>query len=482
MDPQGRWSHPAILCTAAAIARPRPLWFLDSLQVEPPIRYAPTTDGASIAYWSHGAGPTLVQTPLLPYSHIQREWHNPHIRDWYEHLGTAVNVVRYDARGNGMSSRDAGEVDIEAHVRDLTAVMERLGEDPVAIMGVFHSGPAAILYAARNPERVSHLILWCTYANGADYWKAARAEGLRALRQTDYEMFLLTGAHELLGWSKNEESALFAELMRVAVTPDEADRLLAATRGFDAEAALPEIRCPTLVIHRRDLSWIDVGLSRDMAARIPEARLLIVEGSSPYPAAGEVEPLVAAVHEFIGVGHGHFEPAAGGFRTVLFTDLVDHTRMIASMGDDAGREILREHEAITRELLRQNGGTEIKALGDGFMASFRSATQAVRCAIALQKRIHARNLAVSKGAPQLSVRIGINAGEPIEEAGDLFGASVIMASRIASSAGGGQIRVAGAVRDLVAGKGFGFLNPADITLKGFEEPVRVWDVDWGGSV
>ena len=107
-------------------------------------------------------------------------------------------------------------------------------------------------------------------------------------------------------------------------------------------------------------------------------------------------------------------------RTVIFTDLVGHTEMMSRLGDERGRDVLREHERITREVLKAHGGTEVKTMGDGFMASFGSVTRAVACAVALQHAFTER-----EGEP-LSVRVGLNAGEPIEEDGDLFGATVIL--------------------------------------------------------
>ena len=165
-------------------------------------------------------------------------------------------------------------------------------------------------------------------------------------------------------------------------------------------------------------------------------------------------------------------PAVAAFRTVLFTDLVGHTEMMSRLGDEKGRDVLRDHERITREVLKANGGTEVKTMGDGFMASFGSVTKAVECAVALQ-----RAFAEREGEP-LSVRVGLNAGEPIEEDGDLFGATVILASRIAAKAEGGEILVANAVRELSTGKGFLFSDRGEFVAKGFEEPVRVYEVSW----
>jgi class 3 adenylate cyclase len=292
---------------------------------------------------------------------------------------------------------------------------------------------------------------------------------------------LRTAAHELFGWADDEDADRFADLMRSAVTPEDADRLIAATRSFDVSDSLPQVRCPTLVLHRRDLHWLDIDLSRDLASRIPDARLAVVDGRSPLPSAGDTTMATRFIAEFLGLAPPRVpsDPSPGAFRAVFFSDLVGHTDMMSSLGDQRGREVLREHEQITREVLHEHGGTEIKALGDGFMASFSRITSALNCAVALQRRIEDRNTSPeSADAPPLALRIGLNAGEPIEENGDLFGATVILASRIAGAAGGGEILVSNAVRELSAGKGFIFRDRGTFDAKGFDEPVPIWDVDW----
>jgi class 3 adenylate cyclase len=165
-------------------------------------------------------------------------------------------------------------------------------------------------------------------------------------------------------------------------------------------------------------------------------------------------------------------PVPPGVRTVLFTDLVGHSEMMHRLGDARGRDVLREHERITRETLSAHGGVEVKSMGDGFMASFASVTRAMECAIALQRAFAAR-----EGEP-LQVRVGLNAGEPIEEDGDLFGSTVILASRIAAQAGPGETLVPDTVRGLLSGKGFLFGDRGTFVPKGFDESLRLWDVRW----
>ena len=118
--------------------------------------------------------------------------------------GEFVTVVRHDGRGTGLSQREAEDVSLEANVRDLEAAIETLRSGPVALMGVFHSSPASMVNATLHPERISHLIPWCSYARGEENWRSNRSEGLRVLRQADYQPCLRTVAHELLGWADDE--------------------------------------------------------------------------------------------------------------------------------------------------------------------------------------------------------------------------------------------------------------------------------------
>lgn len=445
-----------------------------------PIRYARTSDDVSIAYWTLGTGgPLLIEGPLIPFSHVEAEWRNEHVREWYERLAESVTIVRYDGRGTGLSQRVVPDVTLDDHVKDLAAVVDQFRPDPVALLGVFHSGPPSVLFAAQQPDRVSHMLLWCTYARGSDYWTENQSEGLRALRQTDYRLFLRTGAHELIGWADDGRSDAFADVMEEAVDPAQADTLLASTREWDVSDALSHVKAPTLVVHRRSLKWIGLDLSRNIASTVPGAQLLEVAGASPLPAAGPIEEAASAIEAFLGVKPStSSKRQGGGVRVVLFTDLVDHTRMMDELGDDLGRAVLREHEQMTRTVLAEFAGTEVKSLGDGFMASFDGVRAAIDAAIALQQRIRDRNERLADGGQPLAVRMGINAGEPVEEDGDLFGSAVILASRIASEAVGDQILVSNTVRELASGKKFRFEPQPDFLPKGYTDPIRVWGVRW----
>jgi len=450
--------------------------------MEPRIQYARTADGVSIAFWTIGEGMPYVSMPVLPLTHVGLEWQWPELRRSYERLSERRMVVRYDGRGAGLSDRDVTDFSLDAHVLDLEAVVDHLGLERFALAAFGSPGPVAIAYAARHPERVSHLLLWCSYARVSDWSRSPQIQAVRSLLDKDWEVYTETVAHVAFGWSAGEEARRYAAYMRESMTQEAAQAAFAASVEYDVTALLPQLRVPTLVVHRRQVPFPDVGVARHLASRVPGARLLLLEGASLAPFLGDWEAVLAAIDEFL--GEGEQAPAAtaapsrevGSLITILFTDMEGSTALTQRLGDAKGREVLREHERIVREALRAHGGSEVKTMGDGFMASFSSATRALECAIAMQRAFAAHNQ--TAGEP-IRVRIGLNAGEPIAEEKDLFGTAVNMAARIAAKAEGGEILASDVVRQLVAGKGFLFADRGEVELKGFEEAVRLYEVRWG---
>jgi class 3 adenylate cyclase len=282
---------------------------------------------------------------------------------------------------------------------------------------------------------------------------------------------LFTGENSIMNGEQ------FATYQKVAANQADAIKILEAARAIDVRPLLSQIVAPTLVVHHRDDRVVPIDIGQEIAAGIKGARFL----SFPGPHIASVDDFrsaFSAIVQFVGSGGGARRTAAAAdstFRTVLFTDIVGHTEMMRRLGDEKGRAVLRDHERITRDVLRANGGSEVKTMGDGFMASFTSVTKAVGCAIALQRAFDER----SADAPEpITIRVGLNAGEPIQDEGDLFGETVILAARIAAKAEGGEILIADTVRGLCSGKGFLFSDRGEFVAKGFEEPVRVYEVRW----
>jgi len=172
------------------------------------------------------------------------------------------------------------------------------------------------------------------------------------------------------------------------------------------------------------------------------------------------------------VGQAYVESA---FRTILFTDIEGSTGLTQRLGDVAAREILREHDAAVREALTMHTGNEVKHTGDGIMASFAAVGSGLEAAIAIQRGLDRRN---ADADVPIAVRMGLSAGEPVTEHDDLFGSAVQLAARACSAAGGGQILVSSAVRELARGRTHRFTALSPVELKGFDELVQLFEVHW----
>ena len=174
------------------------------------------------------------------------------------------------------------------------------------------------------------------------------------------------------------------------------------------------------------------------------------------------------------VDHPPSEPfVETAFRTILFTDMEGSTSLTQRLGDARAMTVLREHDRIVGEVLGRQGGSEVKHTGDGLMAAFPSVVGAIESAVQIQRR-----LAEADDITEIRLRIGMAAGEPVTERDDLFGAVVQLAARLCSRAQPGSVLVSSAVRDLALGKGFVFRRRGRLSLKGFDEPVPIFEVMW----
>jgi class 3 adenylate cyclase/pimeloyl-ACP methyl ester carboxylesterase len=441
--------------------------------MEPPIQYAQTADGVSIAFWTLGEGMPLVRMQPTPYSHALLEWSVPEIRLWHEPLAQRYRLIRFDHRGTGLSQRDPVDFSLRAQVCDLEAVLDRLGPERVALMALYGSGPLAIEYAARHPERVSHLILLDAYARAPDFYQLPQLQAIVSMVDKDWELFTENVSHISYGWSE-KAARRFAAFMRECVNREAAKAFLEADAKVDVRGALRDVKQPTLVLQHGGIPFPPIDTAQDIASRIPDARLVVLEGTWRD---FKIETALSAIDEFLNEGEEREESAlaAGDVHTILFTDIEGSTALTQRLGDARARELLRQHERMVREALKSHRGSELKTMGDGFMASFSSAVRALECSIAMQRAFAAHNESAEE---PILVRVGLNAGEPIAEEEDLFGTAVIEAARIAAAAKGGEILVSDVVRQLAKGKEFSFVDRGEVALKGFDEPVRLYEVRW----
>ena len=452
---------------------------------QPQIKFVKTSDGVSIAYFVVGEGPPIVVAGGgFGYPHIQLAWQVRAIMDAFDALLADHSMIFYDIRGTGSSERDIVAFDAESLTLDLAAIIDAQPMTPVILLASGHGGPTAIKFAAQHPELVSRLILWTTFLDAASHFSSgegAVAQTFMDLISASVSAFARSVARSLVVRGEDEVERRVARYWREGTSVGAAGLYYPVLIQDDAIDALARVTAPTLVLHPARETYISTQTARQLAMGIPGAQLSFIDGTGVIPAYGDVPEGVRAIRSFLGLDD---TPApevgrtlSGGTRTVLFTDIVGHTEMMQRLGDAKGRNVLREHERITRDLLKQHGGAEVKTMGDGFMASFGSVTSAMECAIALQRAFAAH----TESMPEpLHVRVGLNAGEPIEEDGDLFGATVILASRIAAKAGAGEILIPEPVRHLLSGKTFVFSDRGDHEMKGFDDAVRLYEVRWQG--
>lgn len=259
--------------------------------VDQTIRFCTAPDGVRIAYATSGEGPPLVKAANW-LTHLEYDWQSPVWRHWLQELSRDNLLVRYDQRGCGLSDREADDYSSEAWVSDLEAVVDSLGSDQIDLIGISQGGPAAMTYAVRHPERVAHLVLHGTFAQGRLARKdrppeaPEEIESLTSLtrigwgrdnpsyREIFTARFIPVGSREQIDWLN--------DLQRISTTGDIASALLRATVGLDVSESIPEIRVPTLVVHSRDDAITPFGWGREVAAAIPNSRFVPLDSRNHY--------------------------------------------------------------------------------------------------------------------------------------------------------------------------------------------------------
>ncbi|OGO52404.1 MAG: hypothetical protein A2148_05765 [Chloroflexi bacterium RBG_16_68_14] len=447
--------------------------------MEQQIRFCTTSDGVRIAYAVTGSGYPLVWLPGW-LSHAEIDWDIPILGERYHELTKDFMLLRIDKRGTGLSARRLGDYSREAWVRDVEAVVEHAKLKRFALAGYSEGGPIGVEYAVRHPRKVSHLI---TMGTGVLTGELApeREELLAALVtiiRTNWGSAVKIMSDFFLGEDAPlEDQQMFAAYQRQSADAEDAAAMLSvAPIVYDIAHLAPKVRVPTLVIHARGDRAMPIELGQRLAALIPGAAFKSVEGQH-VPDRKQSAQMEAAIREFVlgtAASSASEAPAApGGLVTILFTDIEGSTALTQRLGDAGAQELLRTHNTIVRDALKAHSGSEIKHTGDGIMASFPSASRALACAIAIQKAVEGHSV----GAP-LQVHIGLNAGEPVAEEQDLFGTAVQLARRICDKAEGSEILASDVVRQLAAGKGFLFSDRGEAALRGFEDPVRLYELRW----
>ena len=252
--------------------------------MEPSVQYTQTSDGISIAFWTLGEGRPFILMPGSPISPSLRAWRTDNGRAWLERLAATRMVVRYDNRGFGLSQKNVPDLSVDAHLSDLDAIITALATGPVDLCGYLDSGPIAIKYAARTPERVSHVVLWCASVRGGDSFFSPEAQNaMRLLLEADWELYTEALAAALRrGVGGDFDTHQFAVELRESMSPEMA-RAFASREPYDVRDVLSQVCTPTLLLHRRGIPAPPLDEVQRMAAAIPGARLVVLDGDSLWP-------------------------------------------------------------------------------------------------------------------------------------------------------------------------------------------------------
>jgi pimeloyl-ACP methyl ester carboxylesterase/DNA-binding CsgD family transcriptional regulator len=277
------------------------------------LRFVTLSSGARIA-WAESGRSVAGQPPLVRaahwMTHVEHDAQSPLWQPWLTRLGRSLRVVRYDERGCGSSSGDDTPPGLAAATEELAAVVDACGSPRVALLGLSGSCAAAVAYAARHPERVSHLVLHGGYTHGLLH-REPSADALAYHRAQLQLMALGWGRHHsavqqfftstLVPEATPEQAAALNEQQRLSCDGTRAAAILDARAALDVRAFLPQVRCPTLVLHCDGDAMVPVDRGRELAAAIAGARFETLRSRNHIPLAGEAafERFCDAITDFV---------------------------------------------------------------------------------------------------------------------------------------------------------------------------------------
>ena len=425
---------PAASAAAAPLSPPAPVAVADL----PTTRYARSGD-VNIAYQVIGGGPIDLVFVMGWVSHLDYFWAEPSFARFLNRLAAFSRLILIDKRGTGLSDRAPELPTLEQRMDDLRAVLEEVGSDQAALMGISEGGPMCALFAATYPQKTRALVMFGTYAKrlwDPDYpWAPTREEREAFYRQIREGWGGPIGIEDRAP-SRAADPAFrswWSTYLRMGASPGAALELTRMNAEIDIRAILPHIRVPTLVLHRTHDRCLKIEEGRYVASRIPGARFVELPGEDHLPFVGDQEAILAETERFIIEA-----PMLSPFDRVLAT--VVHAR-IETQGDSGA---FLEHAARESEWFR---GRTIESSPERFVASFDGPARAIRCATAL---------AAAADRFKVAARIGIHTGECTVASGRPTGAPVELAAAIATQAGPAEVLVSRTVRDIVGDAGLPF--------------------------
>jgi class 3 adenylate cyclase len=434
------------------------------------IQYAESGD-VHIAYQVIGDGPLDLVCVMGALTNLNVLWEDPEYRRFCERLASFSRLILFDKRGMGLSDRVRAGT-LEERMDDVRAILDAVGSERAALMGVSEGGPMSILFAATYPERTRALVL-C----GAEVkeettdewpWGEDTREGFEQSTDIDrvVERWGKGGGIDYFAPSRAGDERLRRFVGRLQVesaSPHDAVAFMRMAFEIDIRDVVPSVNTPTLILHRTDDKVCHVENARWLARNVEGSRYVELAGADHLPWI-DGDDILDEMQEFL---TGVREPAEPErmLATVLFTDIVGSTDRARELGDRRWRDLLERHNEVVRRDLERFRGVEIDTAGDGFFATFDGPARAIRCARSIVENV--RDIG-------LDVRSGLHTGECELSAGSVRGIAVHTGARVASLAAPGEVLVSSTVKDLVAGSGIEFTDRGVHELKGIPGEWRLY--------
>jgi pimeloyl-ACP methyl ester carboxylesterase/DNA-binding winged helix-turn-helix (wHTH) protein len=436
-------------------APPSPPTIRPSVSPRPKTQYAMSTGGVNIAYQVIGDGPFDLVFVMGWVSHLEYSWQEPSFARFLTRLASFSRLILFDKRGTGLS--DAVPLSelptLEQRVTDVQAVMDAVGSNRAALLGVSEGGPMCGLFAATHPERTEALVMIGSYAKRL--WAEDYPWGPTDSERTDFMNEMKKSWGGPIGIEERAPSLAgdpqfrewWGAYLRMGASPAAALALTQMNAEVDVRSVLPSIRVPTLVIHRKDDACLPVEGGRFIASRIPGAKYVELDGKDHLPFVGAQDEILGEIEEFLTGARS----SAGARRifdrvltTVLFV-LIDDPAAPAS--DQNWREIKELHQSYAQRELALFRGREIE-ITDGYLfATFDGPARAIRCAQAIVD---------SAARLGLQARAGLHTGECDVTGETISGLTVQLSESVARLASFGEVLISHTVKDLVAGSGIEF--------------------------
>lgn len=433
-----------------------------------------------VGYQTLGEGPRDLLFTTGMWSHLDIIWEDPAAARYLRRLAGFCRLIRFDRRGSGLSDpRPADGASIFEHwATDLLAVLDACGSQQPVLLATVDAGPMMLRFVERHPERCGALI----FANTSACFSQAPGypEGhAPAVTETVLRLLADTWGTEPFGANWNPSLAQspatlrwYAKFQRAMAPPRVVTENLRYTQQLDAREVLASIRVPTLVITRRELKVFPMAQARYMSERIDGAQYAELAGADGDLLFEGAPESLALIEEFV-TGQRRSGTAERVLATVLFTDIVESTRLVTKLGDEAWHALLDRHDRTVREEIERHGGRLVDSAGDGSLARFASPSAAIDCALALHKAL---------AELKLRIRAGLHIGEiELRDDGRVGGIAVHIGARVLGRAEAGDVLVSRTVRDVLIGSPYRFKERGIHELKGIPSKWPLYAVEEPGE-